>query len=37
MYMRGFRELEGRQWSFIHMDMSAVPEAWREATSQALG
>lgn len=26
MYMRGFRDLDGHQWSFIHMDMSAVPE-----------
>jgi predicted lactoylglutathione lyase len=24
MYMRGFRDLDGHQWSFIHMDMSAV-------------
>ncbi|HEX2111686.1 MAG TPA: VOC family protein [Gaiellaceae bacterium] len=27
MYMRGFRDLDGHQWSFIHMDMSAIPEA----------
>ncbi len=27
MYMRGFRDLDGHQWSFIWMDMSAVPEA----------
>lgn len=26
MYMRGFRDLDGHQWSFIYMDMSAVPE-----------
>jgi uncharacterized protein len=26
MYMRGFRDLDGHQWSFIHMDMSAIPE-----------
>ncbi len=26
MYMRGFRDLDGHQWSFIHMDLSAVPE-----------
>lgn len=26
MYMRGFRDPDGHQWSFIHMDMSAVPE-----------
>jgi uncharacterized protein len=26
MYMRGFRDLDGHQWSFIWMDMSAVPE-----------
>jgi predicted lactoylglutathione lyase len=25
MYMRGFRDLDGHQWSFIHMDMSAMP------------
>jgi predicted lactoylglutathione lyase len=24
MYMRGFRDLDGHQWSFIHMDMSAI-------------
>jgi uncharacterized protein len=24
MYMRGFRDLDGHQWSFISMDMSAV-------------
>ena len=23
MYMRGFRDLDGHQWSFIYMDMSA--------------
>jgi uncharacterized protein len=23
MYMRGFRDLDGHQWSFIHMDLSA--------------
>ena len=26
MYMRGFRDLDGHQWSFIHMAMSASPE-----------
>ena len=26
MYMRGFRDLDGHQWSFIHMDMSVVSE-----------
>jgi uncharacterized protein len=26
MYMRGFRDLDGHQWSFIYMDMSAVPQ-----------
>ena len=26
MYMRGFRDLDGHQWSFIHMDMSAIPQ-----------
>jgi uncharacterized protein len=25
MYMRGFRDLDGHQWSFIHMDFSAMP------------
>ncbi|WP_020574669.1 VOC family protein [Actinopolymorpha alba] len=25
MYMRGFRDLDGHQWSFIYMDMSATP------------
>ena len=25
MYMRGFRDLDGHQWSFIYMDMSAMP------------
>lgn len=25
MYMRGFQDLDGHQWSFIYMDMSAVP------------
>lgn len=25
MYMRGFRDLDGHQWSFIHLDMSAMP------------
>jgi predicted lactoylglutathione lyase len=24
--MRGFRDLDGHQWSFIYMDMSAIPE-----------
>ncbi|WP_129664583.1 VOC family protein [Phytoactinopolyspora endophytica] len=26
MYMWGFRDLDGHQWSFIYMDDSAVPE-----------
>jgi predicted lactoylglutathione lyase len=26
MYMRGFRDLDGHQWSFIYMDMSAIPD-----------
>ena len=26
MYMRGFRDLDGHQWSFIYMDLSAVPD-----------
>jgi uncharacterized protein len=26
MYMRGFRDVDGHQWSFIYMDMSAIPE-----------
>jgi uncharacterized protein len=26
MYMRGFRDLDGHQWSFIYMDLSAVQE-----------
>jgi predicted lactoylglutathione lyase len=26
MYMRGFRDLDAHQWSFIYMDMSAIPE-----------
>lgn len=26
MYMRGFRDLDGHQWSFIFMDLSAVQE-----------
>lgn len=26
MYMRGFRDLDGHQWSFLYMDLSAVPE-----------
>jgi predicted lactoylglutathione lyase len=26
MYMRGFLDLDGHQWSFIHMDMSSMPE-----------
>jgi uncharacterized protein len=25
MYMRGFRDPDGHQWSFIYMDMSAIP------------
>lgn len=27
MYMRGFRDLDGHQWSFIHMDKSAIDRA----------
>jgi uncharacterized protein len=27
MFMRGFRDLDGHQWSFIYMDMSAIPES----------
>jgi len=26
LYMRGFRDLDGHQWSFIHMDLSAIAE-----------
>jgi predicted lactoylglutathione lyase len=26
MYMRGFCDIDGHQWSFIYMDMSAIPE-----------
>jgi uncharacterized protein len=26
MYMRAFRDLDGHQWSLIHMDLSAVPQ-----------
>jgi predicted lactoylglutathione lyase len=26
MYMRGFHDLDGHQWSFIYMDMSAIPQ-----------
>jgi uncharacterized protein len=26
MYMRGFLDLDGHQWSFIHMDPSAIPD-----------
>lgn len=26
MYMRGFHDLDGHQWSFIYMDMSAIPD-----------
>ena len=26
MYMRGFRDLDGHQWSFIYMDMAAIPQ-----------
>jgi uncharacterized protein len=26
MYMRGFRDLDGHQWSFIYMDLTAIPE-----------
>ena len=26
MYMRGFRDLDGHQWSFIYMDMGALAE-----------
>jgi predicted lactoylglutathione lyase len=27
MYMWGFRDLDGHQWSFIHMDTSAIPQS----------
>jgi predicted lactoylglutathione lyase len=26
MYMRGFSDLDGHQWSFVYMDMAAVAE-----------
>jgi predicted lactoylglutathione lyase len=26
MYMRGFCDLDGHQWSFLYMDMSVLPE-----------
>ena len=26
MYMRGFLDLYGHQWSFLHMDLSTIPE-----------
>jgi uncharacterized protein len=26
MYMQAFRDLDGHQWSFIYMDMSAIPQ-----------
>ena len=26
MYMRGFRDLDGHQWSFIYMDLSAITQ-----------
>jgi uncharacterized protein len=26
MYMRGFRDLDGHQWSFVYMDLSAVAQ-----------
>ena len=26
MYVRGFLDLDGHQWSFIHMDMSAIED-----------
>jgi predicted lactoylglutathione lyase len=26
MYMRGFRDLDGHQWSFLYLDMSALPQ-----------
>jgi uncharacterized protein len=26
MYMRGFRDLDGHQWSFLHLDMAALAE-----------
>ena len=25
MYMRGFRDLDGHQWSFMFMDLAAIP------------
>jgi predicted lactoylglutathione lyase len=37
MYMRGFRDLDGHQWSFIYMDMSAIPEDERMAGGSATG
>lgn len=27
MYMRGFRDLDGHQWSFLHMDFAAFGQA----------
>lgn len=26
MYMRGFRDVDGHQWSFIYMDMAAITQ-----------
>jgi predicted lactoylglutathione lyase len=26
MYMRGFRDLDGHQWSFLYLDLSAIPQ-----------
>jgi hypothetical protein len=31
MYMRAFRDLDGHQWSFIHMDLAAIPAQQRPA------
>jgi uncharacterized protein len=35
MYMRGFRDLDGHQWSFIYMDMSAIPDGDTQSTEPA--
>jgi hypothetical protein len=34
MYMRGFRDLDGHQWSFLYLDMSAMPGSSRAARGQ---
>ena len=33
MYMRGFRDLDGHQWSFIRMDLSAIPRVERRSVN----